>query len=1251
MNRIPLGVLAFAFAGLVLSGQTPVPPTPQTVIRDTAWTLDAGSIVTAVPRTSKGAARLANLSVRAQAGTGSNSIIAGAMIQGVGSLPVLVRAIGPGLAQFGVSGYLRSVNLDVYRGTDLLAQTNTTGSSIAAASAAVGSFPLLERTTGGTGNDAALAGNVWAGTFTAHCSPASGSSGIGLLEFYDATAAPLTASPRFVNLSARARVDSGEGLLVMGFVITGEGTVTLLLRGVGPTLQGLGMSGTLRDPAIELYSGSTRLAANDNWRSGAQEAVSRMEEARRGVGAFALSSDNDASLLVTLHAGSYTLQVRGAAGDSGIAFAEIHEISRVVPEATQANETRFTDAGTTGFGDWSAEMVSTPARWTPGTPIRLQTTMRFPNAFLDAMAAKGIKPDAFLLLVTAERLFDAEGILRLPSDEKMSTLLTPTGLAIEGGVQGAVTTRFGYRFRTPVDELISVPLASTQATDAGRNVTFSVAAKLPDNLPPGIYRLRLDYGVAVKTRQYNLNGETFARRGFPKGPCDTDTYSPYFLASARHADGRMIDAGTIRPRIPWLLLNSYNSNGYRGVVAEEDKAVFALSARNIIQDDVILPRFSESSPQTVLSYSLEPQFPTETIYARQNIPLDAAKGELAIKITQPDGKTVDLGFAPFVGKSGSWPTTRNSKFTAWKPPMYGLYTVHATGWLQDIWGNRYEGGGTYRFWIAKRMTLATATFQGQAYPVGNRYGRDVGFSPAVPADVEVTAKLFVNSSTDDVRTVSYSGKASAGGVFGAAQGMKPLAFDAPGEYWAHLLAKYTDPDGHLWVESMQHAGVIYPADSTIVAHGKMLNVKGKLVERGETGKEGYLDPNTGTQVLEHIDFPYNAGDVLLIAADQHSSNKIEPVLSWAAKVNPAPYDSKIQSIGYSNVRIQTSNGYSPHLFPEYITDLQYFYASAPRPGFMGRFIVSEDGVRAPYWQVSPQSFGGQIGASNNGDSPGEIYRLLGGVVLRNKGQKPQYAGYMANAIILPAGSNNNRVIAPGSEEILGPTGVKARIFLAMNARPGMAYDQGTAFVPAFQIDPMLPVAMRFTLNYPDGKQVVAQGVGDATGSWAGTDRWTLDVPGVYRYTVDGEWNSYKALVPGLPSEGGMMFVIDKERPAGVPALAFNLLPTSKFDPAKGTDFNGTSTATEVHYAIVIPGAVVAQGKLPVTGGKFTYKFDPVALASKLPTYDAVNITTTKPELGDVVHLTFFSQEKGADGKTCWSFVRLIVRGSTVFYTK
>jgi hypothetical protein len=911
---------------------------------------------------------------------------------------------------------------------------------------------------------------------------------------------------------------------------------------------------------------------------------------------------------------------------------------------------RFSDKGYTTLGDWYTEVVATPSQWQPGIPLNIQANLRVYDTMLAALDSKNIKADGFVALVTAERTFDAEGHLRLPSDERMSTLLTPTGLGIEGGTQGAVSKKIGYAFRTPVDELLTVPLAAAKKIDNYREAIFNFSTKLPDDLPPGLYRLRVDYGVTVKNRYYSLNAEPFAKRPFFKGrQTESEIYSPPIPASAKHIGGKFVDASTIKPRIPWVLLANYNSNGYRGVIALEDQPFFALSNRNLIPDDVILPLYDENNPKNVLAYNLEPQFPTDTICDRQNIPLDYAKGQLSIQVIQPDGKQVDLGTAPFVAKQGAWPTTKNTKFTQWKPPVYGQYTIKATGWTEDIWGNRYEGGGTYKLWIAKRMTLATATFQGQAYSVGNRYGRDIGFSPAVPADVEITATLLPNSDPKQAKTISFTGRASAGGLFTAAQGMKPLPFDAPGEYSAQILAKYTDADGHLWVESMRHAGVVYPLDTSIVAHGKKVQIKDKLFDRGETNLEGWHNLQTDEQQLQHINFPYNAGDVLLIASEGEGANKIEPVLSWDYKDKPMGYDAAIQGIGLTNIKLQTTNGYAPHLFPEYITDWLYYYSAGPRPGFMGRFLVADDGVRAPYWPTSSTNFGGQINASSNGDAPGDIYRLIGGVVIRKQNQTPLYAGYMATAFILPKGTNNNRVIAPGSEEIMGSTGEKSRIFLAMNARPGMVYEVGTTFAPAFQIDPMLPVNMKFVLSYPDGRQVAASGVGDAGGSWAGTERWTLDMPGLYRYTVDGNWNGYTALVPGLPKDGGAIYVIEKEKPANASGLTFDLPPLTKIDPSKATKFVGRSTAKEINYALIIPGAVLAQGALPVNNGKFEFTFDPAALHNLAQTYDVKNQRSGKAELADVVHLTFFSKETLPT--TYHSFVRLIIRGSTVNYTR
>jgi serpin B len=332
---------------LVSSGaaQAPVIVPPPSVINDPAWSSSASLLNLSSARTVRGTARLSNVSIRARAGTGADTLIAGAGIQGTGTLPVLVRAIGPGLAQFGVGGYLREPTLEVFRGTALAARNTTIGPGMAATSAYVGAFPPLDRSGApGTNGDTALAGQIAAGTLTAHCSASAGTAtGVALLEFYDAAATPSVAAARFVNLSSRARVAPGEGLIVVGFVISGEGSTTLLLRGVGSTLQTFGVTDTLRDPLIELYEGSMRIASNDNWQFQPAADLTTLEQARQAVGAFALTNSGDAALVVTLPAGSYTMQVRSASSESGIALAEIHEVARTeFAAATAANQVGLT---------------------------------------------------------------------------------------------------------------------------------------------------------------------------------------------------------------------------------------------------------------------------------------------------------------------------------------------------------------------------------------------------------------------------------------------------------------------------------------------------------------------------------------------------------------------------------------------------------------------------------------------------------------------------------------------------------------------------------------------------------------------------------------------------------------------------------------------------------------------------------------------------------------------------------------------
>jgi hypothetical protein len=299
-------------------------------------------------------------------------------------------------------------------------------------------------------------------------------------------------------------------------------------------------------------------------------------------------------------------------------------------------------------------------------------------------------------------------------------------------------------------------------------------------------------------------------------------------------------------------------------------------------------------------------------------------------------------------------------------------------------------------------------------------------------------------------------------------------------------------------------------------------------------------------------------------------------------------------------------------------------------------------VRAPYWSVSPNSFGGQINAHTNGDMPGDIYRLMGGVVVRKSGEAPLYAGYVASSFLMPRGENNNRVIAPGSEDLIGSTGQKERVFI-VGPRPGMTYPVGTTFGVGLQIDPIVPVNITFRLTFPDGRKAQTSGVSDALGSFSGKDRWVMDVPGVYRYQIEGEWEGHRAIVPGLPAEGGDLYVLEANPPAGVKGIEIANADGMTFDPVQGIHIVGRSTAESVRFAAVMPGAVLAQGDVKVVNGQFDYYFNPSDFHDRAQTYDVTNRVSGKAELGDVVHLTFFSKEKAGHH----SFVRVVVRGNQV----
>jgi hypothetical protein len=268
------------------------------------------------------AQRLREFSARAQV-TPAASAAVGFIITG-GTDSVLVRAIGPGLADFAVTGALTNPRLDLYSGATLIASntgwtTAANATEAAFAASQVGAFPL--RTVNA---DSALRISLAPGAYTATMSSANGATtGIGLMEVYDLTVG--AAGQRLVNLSTRGAVGNGSNALLAGFNVVGTAPKRILVRGVGPGLAAFGLSGVVGKPVISIYRGATLVAQNTGWTTSAD--ASAIATAALEAGTFALGATSaDSAVVVNLTPGLYTAQVTSADAAGGTGLIEIYEL-------------------------------------------------------------------------------------------------------------------------------------------------------------------------------------------------------------------------------------------------------------------------------------------------------------------------------------------------------------------------------------------------------------------------------------------------------------------------------------------------------------------------------------------------------------------------------------------------------------------------------------------------------------------------------------------------------------------------------------------------------------------------------------------------------------------------------------------------------------------------------------------------------------------------------------------------------------
>ena len=254
--------------------------------------------------------RLINISTRMHVGTGNEVLIGGFIIQGDVFKTVILRAIGPSLSNSGLTGALQDPQMELYDSTGALLESNDNWQQSVDSGEiiATGLAPADPR-------EAAIVVRLAPGNYTTIISGVNNTTGIGLVESYTLD----TNASHAANISTRGRVGVGNEVLIGGFIVGGHTTKRIIVRAIGPSLGGSGLS-VLADPMVELHGSDGQLIAlNDDWASGSEQGE---------ITATGLQPANarESALIATIPSGNYTAIVQGVNGGAGIGLVEIYDL-------------------------------------------------------------------------------------------------------------------------------------------------------------------------------------------------------------------------------------------------------------------------------------------------------------------------------------------------------------------------------------------------------------------------------------------------------------------------------------------------------------------------------------------------------------------------------------------------------------------------------------------------------------------------------------------------------------------------------------------------------------------------------------------------------------------------------------------------------------------------------------------------------------------------------------------------------------
>lgn len=297
-----------------------------------------------LPASNSRASQFLNISTRGFVAPNDHALIGGFILSGANSKRVLLRGLGPSLAEAGLADVLSDPTLELRDQNGALLFSNDNWQDTQKTE--------IEQTNLAPHNDweAAIVRTVFAsGNYTVVLRGVGGGTGIGLIEIYDLS--PTVGS--LANVSTRGLVETGDRVMIGGVIIgTGNHSEQIITRGLGPSLANFGINDGLADPTLELRSSSAGLlAANDNWKTDQRSLIEQT--------GIPPTNDLESAIVADLSPGTYTAILRGHGDTVGTGVVEFFHLNAPSPpSATFSFENSLE-----GWTPKGTDLSSPPIEW------------------------------------------------------------------------------------------------------------------------------------------------------------------------------------------------------------------------------------------------------------------------------------------------------------------------------------------------------------------------------------------------------------------------------------------------------------------------------------------------------------------------------------------------------------------------------------------------------------------------------------------------------------------------------------------------------------------------------------------------------------------------------------------------------------------------------------------------------------------------------------------------------------------------